>query len=114
MRVRIVHVSKTFVEGCSNARRNARTKPEAIKIADCSEKSTFFSHSPLQSSYSLVHLTIDLGFKVVEGLNELVEEKKNWRIINSELQWIDGGCPDSDKGHQIIFNTFFIKLFPAH
>lgn len=80
MRVRIVHVSKTFVEGCSNARRNARTKPEAIKIADCSEKSTFFSHSPLQSSYSPVQLqkdlTIDLGFKVVEGLNELVEEKK--------------------------------------
>lgn len=75
-----VHVSKTFVESSSNARRNARTKPEAIKIADCSEKSSFFSHSRLQSSYSLVQwqkdLTIDLGYKVVEGRNELVEEKK--------------------------------------
>jgi len=49
-------------------------------MADCSEKSAFFSHSRLQSSYSLVQLqkdlTIDLGFKVVEGLNEIVEEKK--------------------------------------
>lgn len=56
-------------------------------------------------------LTIDLGYKVVEGRNELVEEKNNWLIINPEVQWIDGGCPDSDKGHQIIFNTFLLNFF---
>lgn len=49
LRVRIIHVS--HVESCSSARRNVRTKPEANKIADYSEKSAIFSHSRLQSSY---------------------------------------------------------------
>ena len=34
LRVRIIHVSQTFGESCSNARRNVRTTSEANKTAD--------------------------------------------------------------------------------
>ena len=46
----VIHVSRTFVESCWKARRNVCTKSEANKKADAAEKSTFFSHSRLQSS----------------------------------------------------------------